>query len=260
MSKKSLVRAKLRTEHTTLCTKRGRLKRLLPFFYYYGSKSGSASKYPKPRYDLIIEPFAGSAGYSTTYHNREILLADLNPDISSLWKFLTNACADDILSIPLVGKSDDVRTLVDNMANQLLVGFNLSRGEPFPLWQFSEHNWKFRSPERLNLWTYIRRARIAAQVKFINHWKSDFCDYRDVRNVRATWFIDPPYKNNKPYPNTPVIDYCDLADYCKSRKGQVIVCEQEGAEWLPFEYSHSSYGFTYKKKRYVSREVVWTKG
>ena len=31
---------------------------------YYGSKSKIASMYPKPMYDKIIEPFAGTAQYS----------------------------------------------------------------------------------------------------------------------------------------------------------------------------------------------------
>jgi len=31
---------------------------------YYGSKSKVVKHYPKPKYDLIIEPFAGAAWYS----------------------------------------------------------------------------------------------------------------------------------------------------------------------------------------------------
>ena len=31
---------------------------------YFGSKVSTAHKYPAPKHDLIIEPFAGGAGYS----------------------------------------------------------------------------------------------------------------------------------------------------------------------------------------------------
>jgi hypothetical protein len=35
-----------------------------PFFSFFGSKWRVAPHYPAPERDLIIEPFAGSAGYS----------------------------------------------------------------------------------------------------------------------------------------------------------------------------------------------------
>ena len=33
-------------------------------FYYYGRKKQIAKYYPKPNFNTIIEPFAGSAAYS----------------------------------------------------------------------------------------------------------------------------------------------------------------------------------------------------
>ena len=33
-------------------------------FYYYGRKKQIAKCYPKPNFNTIIEPFAGSAAYS----------------------------------------------------------------------------------------------------------------------------------------------------------------------------------------------------
>jgi site-specific DNA-adenine methylase len=33
-------------------------------FAYYGAKHGLASKYPRPRHPVVVEPFAGSAAYS----------------------------------------------------------------------------------------------------------------------------------------------------------------------------------------------------
>lgn len=45
-----------------------------------------------------------------------------------------------------------------------------------------------------------------------------------------------------------------LAVYAKSRKGQTIVCEKEGANWLPFEKFRKNK--TSINKNY--KEVIWT--
>jgi hypothetical protein len=59
-------------------------------------------------------------------------------------------------------------------------------------------------------------------------------------NVEATWFVDPPYQHvAKSYRNDEIdcntVDFPALAAWVRSRSGQVIVCEQAGADWLPFE-------------------------
>ena len=41
-----------------------RKRGLLQFFSFFGSKVALAKNYPQPKYDAIVEPFAGSAGYS----------------------------------------------------------------------------------------------------------------------------------------------------------------------------------------------------
>ena len=56
-------------------------------------------------------------------------------------------------------------------------------------------------------------------------------------DVEATWFIDPPYNNavGRYYIHGPeALDYESLGRWCQSRRGQVMVCENDGAEWLPF--------------------------
>jgi len=45
-------------------------------FNYYGSKSKIIHLYPKPIFNKIIEPFAGSARYALKYFDREVLLVD----------------------------------------------------------------------------------------------------------------------------------------------------------------------------------------
>ena len=70
-------------------------------------------------------------------------------------------------------------------------------------------------------------------------------DYRSAPDLEATWFVDPPYQPTRgmktgqglgyaPGCTSRELDYGELAEWCRSRRGQVIVCEQEGADWLPF--------------------------
>jgi len=44
---------------------------LRPFWRYYGGKWRAAPRYPAPRHDLIIEPFAGAAGYAMRYPDQK---------------------------------------------------------------------------------------------------------------------------------------------------------------------------------------------
>ena len=51
---------------------------LKPFFSYFGGKWRTAKHYPGPSRDLIIEPFAGSAGYSVRHPHKAVILNDLS--------------------------------------------------------------------------------------------------------------------------------------------------------------------------------------
>ena len=51
----------------------------------------------------------------------------------------------------------------------------------------------------------------------------------------VTWFVDPPYEEGGKHYRFGSIDYKHLAYWVKEREGQVIVCEREDAEWLPFK-------------------------
>ena len=72
----------------------------------------------------------------------------------------------------------------------------------------------------------------------------------------ATWFVDPPYQGaGKHYRfGSEHIDFLALAGWCKSRPGQVIVCENKGAGWLPFR-ELADVKTTRADRR--SREVIW---
>ena len=56
-------------------------------------------------------------------------------------------------------------------------------------------------------------------------------------NDKATWFIVPPYQFGGEYNKfgNKSIDFGKLGDWCKSRNGQVIVCEKSKAAGLVFK-------------------------
>jgi hypothetical protein len=59
-----------------------------PMFPYYGSKWNIARHYPPPGEGLVVEPFAGGAGYASFYGARRALLIDKDPIIAGLWRYL----------------------------------------------------------------------------------------------------------------------------------------------------------------------------
>ena len=57
---------------------------LRPFIRYYGGKWRAAPLYPAPMHSTIIEPFAGAAGYSMRYPDRDVILVERYPVIAVL--------------------------------------------------------------------------------------------------------------------------------------------------------------------------------
>ena len=87
-------------------------------------------------------------------------------------------------------------------------------------------------------WGRAARERIASQLQHIRHWQVRCADYRTLSDEGfATWFVDPPFrgKAGRRYRfGSSAIDYEQLGKWCLERLGQVMVCEQLGAGWLPF--------------------------
>ena len=71
-----------------------------PFFSYYGSKYRLASRLGRPKYGHVIEPFAGSACFSTYWEPPKVTLVDLDPVVTGLWKYLKRASRQDIERLP----------------------------------------------------------------------------------------------------------------------------------------------------------------
>lgn len=226
-------------------------------YSFYGSKSKIVKKYPKPKYDAIIEPFAGSARYSLEYWEHEILLMDVDPIICSIWTYLKSASSRDILSLPNVPnatKLDDIDGYSQlAQEEKWLIGFCCNGGSAQPKNVSGRHNFNSWNKDKI---------RIAKNLYKIRHWGIVNLSYEWKQNERATWYIDPPYSEKGKWYKYNQIDYASLADWCKSRLGQVIVCEGGSANWLPFQ-KLTSIPFSHFKnetdKHKQTNELIWYK-
>ena len=233
--------------------------RLRPFFGYYGGKwRDTPQRYPAPEYQALIEPFAGSAGYATRHHDRSVALYEADPIVAGVWSFLIRAKSSEILRIPDIGPDDHVESLRACPEARWLVGFWLNRAVTSPRPRPSK--WMREGIRPGSFWGERVRAMIAAQVPFIRHWRIHNLSYAEcLQQGPATWFIDPPYElagRHYRYGSS-LLDYRELARWCRARLGQAIVCENAGATWLPFKPVGDA---KTTRRGTLSSEVCWVGG
>lgn len=221
-----------------------------PFFSYFGGKWTLAPKYPAPEHAMIVEPFAGSAGYATRYPEREVVLVEKAPHIAMLWRWLIGVSVDEVMSLPVdLNDLNDLGNLSDPA--QTLIRFWCARGRTRTPSTIS--SWMTSGKWPASFWGVYARDRIAAQVQAIRHWRVIEGDYTDAPDVLATWFVDPPYEGDRHY-CARVASYPALAAWCLARRGLVIACEQGDASWLPFRRFRNAKNIA----RGAYKEVVWT--
>lgn len=211
---------------------RSRAMHLRPFFSFYGAKWRAAPKYPAPDHETIVEPFSGAAGYSTRHHERKVILVEKDPIIAGLWRYLIGASADEIRALPLEIPTT-VRDLGLAPGPSALIGFYCNNGASAPMQ--SPSAWMREGKNRGGFWGAEVRERIATQVGAIRHWTIIEGDFAEAPDVEATWYVDPPYAGAGKHYRVKFNDFERLAAWCKTRRGQVMVCENVGATWLPFE-------------------------
>lgn len=214
---------------------------------YYGRKTKVIDCYPSPKYDKIIEPFAGTAVYSLYQDNwkKDVLLVDMYDIVIDVWHYLQQAKPEDILSLPEMNYHDNV-----DMHTQLskeekwLIGFNINGGSAQPK----------KTTMKFNVWNR-NKPIIANNLHKIKHWTIRKDDYRNIDNVNATWYIDPPYQFGGEYyrHNNKNIDYKGLSEWCKTRNGQIIVCENTKADWMDFKPLKKMKGILH-----TTTEAIWT--
>ena len=259
----------------------------LPLFKYFGSKCRSSKHYPAPKYSAIYEPFCGHPSYSRRYgEGRQVFLFDLDAELIRLIQWLIVADPAEVLSLPhetlVVGQ--DIRTLglrpeaadlvrrwqrTGNCTSWTVSNFNhITSVDP----ETGKPHW-LSGPvpngtvgKNTGMWHPNTRTYLAHAVTEIRHWHAYCMSYRDIPVDVAppgTWFVDPPYQHvpGGYKHGRDGIDYAHLAQWCRSLPGQVIVCEQAGADWLPFVPCCEVSGMRGKMRGVAgakSQEVVWT--
>jgi len=199
---------------------------------YYGAKTNIIDIYPPPKYDRIIEPFAGTATYALKYYDRDILLVDKYEIIIKIWQWLQKCSKHDILSLPQFKAGENINNFKYDCEEQRnLVGFLIGFGFRGPRQTSTP-----RLRNRPNAMNYTIN-KIANQLHKIKHWEIRADTYENIENETATYFIDPPYQfGGEHYVcSNKKINYNQLGEWVKTRNGQVIVCENIKANWLEFK-------------------------
>lgn len=226
-----------------------------PFFPYYGSKWRGVRLYPAPQHPRIVEPFAGSASYSTWHAPKEALLVDADEYVCGVWSYLIKVKPSELLALPDLRVGEDVHDVVQLQEARWLIGYWLNMCSSAPRRTMSPFATKWSEYSK-NVWGPKVRARLASQVERIRGWSIMQGSYRMLNVVGSeTWFVDPPYidKGRHYRHRLAAADYQQLAIWAHGLPGQVMVCEQAGADWMPFGPLADLRGVSG-----VSREVIWT--
>ena len=205
-------------------------------FPYFGNKYAKAKRYPPPAHSTIVEPFAGGAGYGVYWlertENLQLVVVEQDPIVCDLWRrMLEPGAAAKIRALPDVQVGEYCR---DTLPSLTLYRADRLRQSVGPN-GFKVLKWMARDWPRIRERTASRAERLANRVTLIEG------DYTMAPDVEATWFIDPPYQHqgkNEYSHGAGALDYDKLGTWCQSRAGQTIVCEGEGADWLPFTENH----------------------
>lgn len=230
-----------------------------PFFSYYGAKYTVAKYAGPPRRGLVIEPFAGSAAYSTRYTPRRVALYDISEDICALWDWLIHCSEFDVRMIPdYFNNFDEVERLPHGA--KTLVRFWIAKGRAEPSGALSPWYFRYRGDINCRVWGPSVKERVIKQKPHITEWTCENLPYWKVPMREAHWHVDPPYNNKAgaryPFSN---IDYNHLAEWCKKLPGTIDVFDNEGATWLPFSPLCSVVSTRGRRNGAVSKEAIFSR-
>lgn len=214
---------------------------------YFGSKLRMIKEYPKPTTGVIKECFCGAGPFAVEHFENDVYLYDKYPVIIDIWNYLKECSMQDIMSLKCPPKGTVLGyDGYDCDAQRYLIGFMIARVQRTPANTVTAFGL-----ERFD----ADKKRIAANLFKIRHFKCECLSYEQIPNTNATWFIDPPYQigGHTYKESNRKINYNNLGDWCRERDGQVIVCENDFATWLPFVPLKTIQGVAKQ-----SREVIWT--
>lgn len=235
-----------------------------PLFKWFGSKWLSAKRMPPPEHDTIIEPYAGSAGYSLRYAEKNVILCESDVNVNALWRWLIRDASEAAVREIPVGLpiGTDILSLDLAHGQKLLLKHWQRTNNVGDCWTISPWG------DKPGQWTENTRARVAEEISAVKHWEiyadafAAFYHFHDDPSV--TWFVDPPYQFNYKYRGA-APDYAKLATRLQTLHGQVIaceaVCQKTGAvpSYLPFEFFGSRVTSRRKaENNHHSKELLWT--
>ena len=181
-------------------------------------------------------------------------LIDIDPIIVGVWRYLMGVTAAEIMALPEMPQvGDHVDNYTIPQEAKWLIGFWLNRGSAQP--KKSRTAYSARTDKAQLNWGARAKERIARQLPALEGWTISEGSYADMTDAEATWFIDPPYAEKGRYyrHSLELTEFGNLAAWCRSRSGQIIVCEQHGADWLPFVHLGD-----FKSTMGRTLEVFWT--
>jgi hypothetical protein len=170
--------------------------------------------------------------------------------VAEIWRWLIQASVADIDALPDMKPGEYLSAYKLPRPQRLLMGRLIHKGAGGCNRYYGWAAEKKELPARKRL--------IRANVGKVRHWQVTNLAYQEIPNQPATWFVDPPYQHGgkKTYRHFK-IDYAELAAWCRSRQGQVIVCENSQADWLPFKllsrWRHSNGSGMIR----ILEEMVW---
>lgn len=224
-------------------------------FYFYGGKRRLARAYPGPKHKVVVEPFAGSAAYSVLHLGargsivERAILIEKDPRVCEIWEQLLAMEPEEVLNYPIPEAGDrtsDFLLMTAACSNRIA------------------RTAEMRVTKRMPVVIKRMLRQIAAVLPDVKG-KVEIIqgDYSEAPDIEATWFIDPPYHvNGRPQSrgmgyaegcNSASLNYPALGEWCRARRGQKIVCEQAGADWLKFEHLRWARDSIGNK----AAEVVW---
>lgn len=209
-------------------------------FYYYGRKKQICKYYPQPRYDTIIEPFAGAASYACHGDNwqKNVILIEKDERVAAIWRWLINtATPEEILAMPNLEIGEKTSEFLHIIHAVTKMAFHYKTIKTTAV---LARNWE------------ISKRIMAKNLHRIKHWKILCADYQEAPDIEATWFIDPPYRLDPGMGykfGSHLLDYKALAVWVQRRRGEIIVCEGEYGDYLPFRSLITMKGVAGKKSK-----------
>ncbi len=153
-------------------------------FYYYGAKHALARRYQRPTHRIVVEPFAGSAGYSIHHLVRgnvdHAILVEKDVRVFGLWQRLLTMSPAEVAALnpPAPGEwTTDFFWMTTAASNALA----RSKG-----YSFSTRAAATARAMQARIVSIL--PKVKGRITLIQG------DYTQAPDITATWFVDPPYQ------------------------------------------------------------------